>query len=136
MQQEAVKFCCEATGQDGENVPFVVNALLNYLCCEFENGHSVDFGQDFSVFSVKKRDQILPPGSPRTPKAPKYNNYPQPFLIRRTLNPSGKGKKDAAPFIEMDESARIRAFKDLGKYELRGRRAFGLENGMLFFAAA
>ena len=72
MQQEAVKFCCEATGQDGENVPFVVNALLNYLCCEFENGHSVDFGQDFSVFSVKKRDQILPPGSPRTPKAPKY----------------------------------------------------------------
>lgn len=48
-------------------------------------------------------------------------NYPQPFLKRRTLNPSGKGKKDAAPFIEMDESARIRTFKDLGKYELRGR---------------
>lgn len=72
MQQEAVKFCCEATGQDGETVSSVANALLNYLCCEFEKGHSVDFGQDFGAFLVKRREQILPPGSPRTLKAPKY----------------------------------------------------------------
>ena len=59
MQQEAVKFCCEATGQDGETVSSVANALLNYLCCEFEKGHSVDFGQDFGAFkagsNLKKR---------------------------------------------------------------------------------
>ena len=72
MQQDIIKFCCEATGQDGETVSSVANALLSYLCNEFEKGHRVDFGQDFGVFLVKRREQILPPGSPRTPKAPKY----------------------------------------------------------------
>ena len=62
MQQDIIKFCCEATGQDGETVSSVANALLSYLCNEFEKGHSVDFGQDFGVFLVKRREQILPPG--------------------------------------------------------------------------
>ena len=54
MQQDVIKFCCEATGQDGETVSSVANALLSYLCNEFEKGHSVDFGQDFGVFLVVK----------------------------------------------------------------------------------
>ena len=36
MQQDIIKFCCEATGQDGETVSSVANALLSYLCNEFE----------------------------------------------------------------------------------------------------
>lgn len=92
MQKEAIKFCCEATGWDRETVSSVVNSFLNYLCCEFEKGHSVDFGQDFGIFSVKRREQILPPGSPRTPKAPKYNViFKEGANLKRRLKESAKG---------------------------------------------
>ena len=69
MQQDIIKFCCEATGQDGETVSSVANALLSYLCNEFEKGHSVDFGQDFGVFLVKRREQIFAAGGLRGRKA-------------------------------------------------------------------
>lgn len=72
MNQDAVKYCMEAAQTDETTVTAVLEHFLQFLSSEFTGGKSVDLGEDFGAFAVKKREYAVPENSPRTAKQSSY----------------------------------------------------------------
>ena len=70
--EELFQYCTARTGLEKAEVEAVINAFLNKITQELSQGHAVDLGEDFGVFTVKLRTGSVPEGSTRTPKASRY----------------------------------------------------------------
>lgn len=70
--KELLQACSEAAGCEETVAEAVINQFLNEIVQELSEGHTVDLGPDFGVFSVKLRTGEVQNGSPRTPKNAHY----------------------------------------------------------------
>lgn len=70
--KELLQTCSEAAGCEETVAEAVINQFLNEIVQELSEGHTVDLGPDFGVFSAKLRTGVVQDGSPRTPKSSHY----------------------------------------------------------------
>ena len=67
-----LQYCSKETGYEKQEVETIIGCFLDKISQELSEGHTVDLGACFGVFSVKLRSGTLPEGSPRTPKDSRY----------------------------------------------------------------
>lgn len=69
---QLVQQCSIKTGYEETVVENVIAAFLTGITGELSQGHTVDLGEDFGVFSAKLRTDHLAENSPRNPKDSRY----------------------------------------------------------------
>lgn len=67
-----LQYCSKETGYEKQEVETIIGCFLDKISQELSEGHTVDLGACFGVFSVKLRSGTLPEGSHRTPKDSRY----------------------------------------------------------------
>lgn len=67
--------CSKNTGYDEKTVENVVTCFLDTIASDLCAGHTVDLGEDFGVFIIKKRIGSISENSPCTPKASRYKVF-------------------------------------------------------------
>ena len=67
-----LQLCSNETGYDKQEVEAIIGCFLDKISQELSEGHTVDLGACFGIFSVKLRTGTLQEGSPRTPKDSRY----------------------------------------------------------------
>lgn len=70
--ERLLQYCSEETGYEHREVETIIDCFLNKISYELSEGHTVDLGDCFGIFSVKLRTGTLQEGSPRTPKDSRY----------------------------------------------------------------
>lgn len=70
--EQLMQQCSIKTGYEETVVENVIAAFLAEITGELSQGHTVDLGEDFGVFSVKLRTDHLAENSPRNPKDSRY----------------------------------------------------------------
>ena len=70
--EELLKRCCDETGLEKAVVETAVSSFLGQIVKELSQGHTVDLGKGFGVFTPKLRTSHLQENSPRTPKDSRY----------------------------------------------------------------
>ncbi len=67
-----LQLCSNETGYGKQEVEAIIGCFLDKISQELSEGHTVDLGACFGVFSVKLHTGTLQEGSPRTPKDSRY----------------------------------------------------------------
>lgn len=70
--ERLLQYCSEETGYEQQEVEAIIGCFLDKISQELSEGHTVDLGACFGIFSVKLRTGTLQEGSPRTPKDSRY----------------------------------------------------------------
>ena len=70
--EKILQYCSEETGYKQQEVETIIGCFLDKISQELSEGHTVDLGACFGIFSVKLRTGALQEGSPRTPKDSRY----------------------------------------------------------------
>ena len=73
MLEQPLQYCSAVTGYEEQEVGTIISSFLDKIAQELSEGHAVDLGACFGIFTVKLRTGQLQPGSPRTPKAERYH---------------------------------------------------------------
>lgn len=71
--EQRLQYCSTVTGDEEQEVGATISSFLDKIAQELSEGHAVDSGACFGIFTVKLRTEQLQPGSPRTRKAERYH---------------------------------------------------------------
>lgn len=72
MLDNLLERCSRKAGCRREQAEQIIALFLSEIVEELAQGHKVDLGPEFGVFSVKLRTGAAAEGSPRTPKDSRY----------------------------------------------------------------
>lgn len=70
--EKLLQYCSTTTGYDKREVETIIGSFLDKVAEELSEGHTVDLGACFGIFSVRLRTGTLQDGSPRTQKDKRY----------------------------------------------------------------
>ena len=70
--ERLLQYCSKETGYEQQEVETIIVCFLDKISQELSEGHTVDLGSCFGIFSVKLRTGALQEGPPRTLKDSPY----------------------------------------------------------------